>query len=300
MLFGAPIGIEGPSIHIGASIFYGFNQFIQFKRKFMIHSLMTIGGSAGLIIAFNAPLAGFMFAFEELGRNLKRQAFAIIGLIGLLVYAISVFYRGNDYYIGDYSKLSFDLITIWQFIPLAILSGLLGGIFSKATLFLIKKLATNKHSKVIIITFLLGVIVSLFIFFSNGLVSGSGHIEVMQLLKSESLGWQFVISKYFATLTSLVSSIPGGLFMPTISIGAGLGGELSYFYNHSSQIIIILTMVTYLSGTIRAPLTSTLVILEMTNTLHLIIPALILSLLANFVSQKIQKQPLYEALAQRF
>ncbi len=52
MLGGAPIGIEGPSIHIGGSIFYGFNRFIKLKRKLLIHSLIAIGGSAGLIVAF--------------------------------------------------------------------------------------------------------------------------------------------------------------------------------------------------------------------------------------------------------
>ena len=56
MLGGAPIGIEGPSIHIGGSIFYGFNRFIKLKRKLLIHALIAIGGSAGLIIAFNAPM----------------------------------------------------------------------------------------------------------------------------------------------------------------------------------------------------------------------------------------------------
>jgi H+/Cl- antiporter ClcA len=72
MLGGGSIGIEGPSIHIGSSIFYGFNRFIKQKRKLFLHAIIAIGGSAGLIVAFNAPIAGFLFAYEELGRNLKR------------------------------------------------------------------------------------------------------------------------------------------------------------------------------------------------------------------------------------
>jgi H+/Cl- antiporter ClcA len=300
LLCGAPIGIEGPSVHISASIFYGFNRFIQFKRKLMLHSLMAIGGSAGLIVVFNAPLAGFIFAFEELGRNLKRQAFLLIGLISFFVYFIATFYRGNNFYLGNYVEVTFDLLRTWQLIPIAIFAGLLGGGFSKATIFLIKKLSVHKIRKILFIAFSLGFIVAIFNFISNGLIAGSGHMEVKQLLNSEPLGWGFVVTKYFATLSSLISTIPGGLFMPTISIGAGLGSELSFLYNLNPQIIIILTMVSYLSGTIRAPLTSTLVILEMTNTLHLIIPALILAFIADFVSQKIQKEPLYEALANNY
>jgi Chloride channel protein EriC len=75
MLGGAPIGIEGPSIHIGGSIFYGFNRFIKLNRKFLIHALIAIGGSAGLIVAFNAPIAGFLFAYEEIGRKTKKTSF---------------------------------------------------------------------------------------------------------------------------------------------------------------------------------------------------------------------------------
>jgi H+/Cl- antiporter ClcA len=74
LLGGAPIGIEGPSIHIGGSIFYGFNRFIKLKRKFLIHALIAIGGSAGLIVAFNAPIAGVLFAYEEIGRNCPEPA----------------------------------------------------------------------------------------------------------------------------------------------------------------------------------------------------------------------------------
>ncbi|SFV64369.1 Chloride channel protein [hydrothermal vent metagenome] len=300
MLFGAPIGIEGPSIHIGASIFYGFNHLIQFKRKLMLHALITIGGSAGLIVAFNAPLAGLIFAYEELGRNVKKQGYVLIALVGILVYFVAIFYRGNDYYLGDYSNINFNFITLWQLIPLAIISGLLGGVFAKSTLFLLKKLTTKKTIKIIIIAFVLGLIIAIFNFLSQGNVSGSGHLETQKLLALQNLGWEFVILKFFATLTSLISTIPGGLFMPTISIGAGLGSELSIFYTQNPQIIIIFTMITYLSATIRAPLTATVVILEMTNAMPLLVPAILLALIANFISKKIQKTPLYEALSQQF
>jgi len=95
MLSGAPIGIEGPSIHIGGSIFYGFNRFIKLNRKFLIHALIAIGGSAGLIVAFNAPIAGFLFAYEEIGRKLKKQALILIAIMSGIVYLFAIIYRGR-------------------------------------------------------------------------------------------------------------------------------------------------------------------------------------------------------------
>ena len=107
--------------------------------------------------------------------------------------------------------------------------------------------------------------------------------------------------KYFATLSSFVSTIPGGVFMPSISIGAGLGSEAANFYTQiSTQVVIIMAMIGYLSAVIRAPLTSTFVILEMTLSLHLLIPGLVVAFVASFVSKQIYKQPIYEALADNY
>lgn len=112
MLGGAPIGIESPSIHIGGSIFYGFNRFLRLNRKFLIHALIAIGGSAGLIVAFNAPIAGILFAYEEIGRKLKKQAFILISIVSIFVYFLEVSYYGDKPYLGNPSLHSFDLTLI--------------------------------------------------------------------------------------------------------------------------------------------------------------------------------------------
>ena len=301
MLGGAPIGIEGPSIHIGGSIFYGFNRFIKLKRKLLIHALIAIGGSAGLIIAFNAPIAGFLFAYEEIGRKLRKQALILIAIMSGIVYLLAIVYRGSDTYLTDLSSHSIDLVLIWQLLPLAILAGVLGGLFSKTTLYLINKLITHSKFRVITIAIVLGFIVAIFNYLSAGQIAGSGRDEVLLMLENKTLGLDFVAMKYFATLTSLASTIPGGLFMPSISIGAGIGSEAASFYTQiDTQVIIIMAMIAYLSAVIRAPLTSVFVILEMTATLNLLIPGLIVAFIANFISKQIFKQPIYEALADNY
>ena len=301
MLGGAPIGIEGPSIHIGGSIFYGFNRFLKLKRKLLIHSLIAIGGSAGLIVAFNAPIAGFLFAYEEIGRKLKKQALVLIAITSALVYVLALFYRGNAPYLGDLSAYSLSLDLVWQLAPLAILAGIVGGLFSKIVLYLITKFISHTKARVIAIALFLGLIVGLFNYLSEGKIAGSGRDEVLLMLAGEQLGVEFVLMKYFSTLTSLASTIPGGLFMPSISIGAGIGAEIApYYLKIDAQVIIIMSMIAYLSAVIRAPLTATFVILEMGSAIHLLIPALLVAFIANWVSKLIFTQPIYEALAENY
>ena len=301
MLGGAPIGIEGPSIHIGGSIFYGFNRFLKLKRKLLIHSLIAIGGSAGLIVAFNAPLAGFLFAYEEVGRKLKKQALVLIAIVSALTYVLTLVYRGNTPYLGDFSAHSLNLELIWQLIPLAILAGIVGGLFSKAVIYLITKFISHNKARVITIALFLGLVVGLFNYLSAGKIAGSGRDEVILMLAGNQLGFEFVLMKYFATLTSLISTIPGGLFMPSISIGAGIGAEIApYYLKIDAQVIIIMSMIAYLSAVIRAPLTATFVILEMSTAVHLLIPALLVAFIANWMSKLIFTQPIYEALAENY
>jgi len=301
MLGGAPIGIEGPSIHIGGSIFYGFNRFLKLKRKLLIHSLIAIGGSAGLIVAFNAPIAGFLFAYEEIGRKLKKQALILIAVVSLLVYFLSLLYRGNIPYLANMSAYTIDYSLIWQLIPLAILAGIVGGLFSKATLYLIEKFISHTKFRVILIASLLGLIIAAFNYLSKGQIAGSGREEVLLMLAGERLGVEFVLMKYLSTLSSLASTIPGGLFMPSISIGAGIGAEIATYYTQiNAEVIIMMAMIAYLSAVVRAPLTATFVILEMSASLTLIFPGLLVAFAANWVSKQIFTQPIYEALAENY
>jgi H+/Cl- antiporter ClcA len=263
MLGGAPIGIEGPCIHISSSIFYSFNRFLNLKRKIMIHSMIVIGGCAGLLVAFNSPIAAILFAFEELGRNIRKQAMILITLCCIGVYLAAIAYRGNNPYLSDLSSLSFDYTLIWQLVPLAIVAGLLGGLFAKIMVVLVRKFIVHTKVKVLMVALILGSIVALFNYFTGGLIAGSGKEEVLLMLESEKLGIDFLLMKYFATLTSLTSTIPGGLFMPAISIGASIGSESSAILTEiNPQVVIIMAIVAYLSGTIRTPLTAAFVVLE--------------------------------------
>ena len=301
MIGGASLSFGGPSVHIGGSIFYHFAQFIQLKRKLLIQAVIAIGGSVGLIIAFNAPIAGVLFAYEEIGRKLRKQALVLIAGISLLVYLLFNVYEAHTPYLVDLSELSLPLSWIWQLLPIALLTGVLGGVFAKISLILIAKFILGDKAKLIALALVLGLVVALMNYLSNTQTSGSGHQETLKLLAGESLGAEFVLMKYLATLASFISTIAGGLFMTSISIGAGIGAELSLWYEQiNPQVLMLLAMIGYLSAVIRAPLTATLLVLEMTNNFNLLLPGVIIALLAAITSKQISPQPIYEALADNY
>ena len=89
--------------------------------------------------------------------------------------------------------------------------------------------------------------------------------------------------------------------MPSISIGAGIGAEIApYYSNIDAQVILMMSMIAYLSAVIRAPLTATFVILEMSAAINLLIPGLLVAFIANWISKQIFTQPIYEALAENY
>ena len=301
MMAGASLSFGGPSVHIGGSIFYNFAELIKLKRKLLIQAVIAIGGSVGLIIAFNAPIAGVLFAYEEIGRKLKKQALVLIAIISLFVYLLFNVGNVNAPYLMNLPNLSFDFNLIWQLLPLAILLGILGGAFARASLYLIKKFMFGKHTKVILLSALLGLVVALLNYLSGAQTSGSGHQEVLSMLSGEQLGIEFAIMKYLATLASFISTIAGGLFMTSISVGAGIGNEAAYLYSQTNpQVIMIMAMIGYLSGVIRAPLTSALLVLEMTNSFNLLLPVIMVAFVASIASRQISEQPIYEALADNY
>ncbi len=301
MLSGAPIGIEGPSIHVGGSFFYGINHFIQIKRKILIHALIAIGGSAGVIIVFNAPIAAFFFIYEEIGRSLKKQALLLIAIMCIIVYLLSTLYRGNAPYLINLPDFNFNLLLIWQLIPLGILGGILGGALAKTILYLSLKFNIQNKLKALSIALILGLVVALFNFISDGQVAGSGRHEVWLLLSSKDLGMDFMAMKLASTITSLMSGIPGGSFMPSLSVGASIGSELSALYTQiDAKIIIVMMMIAYLSGIMRTPMTAAFIVLEMTSAMDLLVPGLMVAFIADFASKQISATPLYEALAQRY
>jgi len=300
VLGGASVSFGGPSVHVGSSIFYNFSHKIKLKRKLFINAIIAMGGSVGLIVAFNAPIAGFLFAFEEIGRNLKKQALILIAIIVFISYMVASLYHGKEPYLANLDNLYFDISNIWQLTPLVLITGILGAIFAKLALNLISKFVFTKNSKVVVFAVICGLIVGV-INSINIHASGSGEKEILMMLSGEKLGYEYIIAKFLASLASFASTIAGGLFMTSLSIGSTIGSELSSFYQQiDTQVLIIFGMISYLSAVIRTPLTATFLALEMSGSLELILPGLIVAFASSYISKQISKKPIYEALADNY
>lgn len=304
---GASIGREGPTVQIGASIMHAFHGRGPFRSAALRRKLILAGGAAGIAAAFNTPLAGIMFAIEELSKEHVFNANSSVLITVILSGLISLSLLGNYTYFG-----STGAFLDWQSgIPVILACGLAGGIagglFSRlllsASFILPSRLAHYAKHRPVVFAAVCGLGVAVIGFCTDGMVYGTGYQSTRLTLEDSSiLPWHFGIAKMAATLLSSMSAIPGGIFAPSLAVGAGLGENISALLPaiapHSA--VILLSMAAYLSGVTRAPLTSFIIMMEMTDSHHMLLPLMTASLIASGISKLISPTPLYHALSKRF
>jgi H+/Cl- antiporter ClcA len=299
---GASLGREGPTVQIGAAIMHFFYGRGPFRTPEQRRILIVAGGAAGIAAAFNTPLAGIMFAIEELSRKhvFNANSSTLITVVGAGL--ISLFLLGNYTYFGA-STTSLDWKTGALALPVCgLIGGLAGGMFSRAVLSL-SALAGRRVRRPVAFAALCGVAVALVGLLTDGVVLGTGYESTQRTLADEGvLPWYFGIAKLVATLLSVLSGIPGGLFAPSLAVGAGIGDNVAALLPavapHSA--IVLLVMAAYLSGVTREPLTSFVIMMEMTGSHHMLLPLMTATLVANGMSKIVCPMPLYQALAERF
>ena len=304
---GASIGREGPTVQIGASIMHAFHGRGPFRSETSRRKLILAGGAAGIAAAFNTPLAGIMFAIEELSKKHVFNANSSVLITVILSGLISLSVLGNYTYFGS-SGASLD----WQsgipaILTCGVIGGIAGGIFSRllvsTSAVLPSCLVSYAKRRPVMFAAICGLAVALIGFCTDGMVYGTGYQSTRSTLEdSNILPWYFGIAKMAATLLSSISGIAGGIFAPSLSVGAGLGDNIAALLPsivpHSA--IILLSMAAYLAGVTRAPVTSFIIMMEMTDSHHMLLPLMTASLVASGISKWINPHPLYHALAERF
>lgn len=305
---GASIGREGPTVQIGASIMHMFYGRGPFQGADQRRILLLAGGAAGIAAAFNTPLAGIMFAIEELSKNhiFNANSSALVTVIvsGLIPLAL----LGNYTYFGSSAaNLEWDsgMSTI---LICGLVGGVAGGAFSRMLIRVsfdtTSRLAGFIGRRPFVFAALCGLGVALLGLGTDHLVFGTGYQPTQALLEdSGDLPWYFGIAKLLATLLSSMSGIPGGIFAPSLAVGAGVGDNLAALLPASyapHSAIVLLTMAAYLSGVTRAPVTAFIIMMEMTDSHHMLLPLMAASVVASGVSKLISPTPLYHALSQKF
>jgi H+/Cl- antiporter ClcA len=300
LMVGASIGREGPSVHLGAAVMRDMGRLGQLRQKAVDNALIVGGGAAGVSAAFNAPLAGIVFAVESLSQPLEKRNSGIlivsIFLSGVVVLALS----GHYSYFGS-PEVTLMLADSWPGVLITgALCGLLGAVFARLLVSGTRRLAPQMRAEPLKLVFLCGLIIASLGVLTGGETFGTGYEQARGLLEAQREGdWTFPLAKMAATLLSYFSGIPGGIFSPSMAAGAGVGAAVSEFLPGSALVgLAMVGMASFLSGVLQRPLVSFVIVMEMTGNRHDILLALMLgSLVAFGVSRLFMRVSLYEALA---
>ncbi len=303
LFVGASIGREGPTVQIGASIMHTVGRFAKITNVSYKHALIKAGAAAGVAAAFNTPLAGIVFGIEELSRSFKQYTSGVMLTCVIISGITAISLVGNYTYFGHVHSINLPTIG-WIAVPVCgILGGLAGGTFS-LLLIRISRGLPGKIGKFIThyplyFSALCGLILSIIGLLSNGAVYGTGYSQARDIIM-ESSGYQsyFFILKLIATLVSYCSGIPGGLFSPSLSIGAGMGEWLKHLLPHTPpEAVVLLATVAYFSAVTQSPLTATIIVMEMCDNQEITLAIMASAFLAFGVSRLLCSHTLYSALA---
>ncbi|MCB1377892.1 MAG: chloride channel protein [Alphaproteobacteria bacterium] len=301
LLAGASTGREGPTVQVGASIMFALRRFSPQRE----YELMLAGAAAGVSAAFNTPLAGIVFAIEELSRSFETRTSGL--LIGSVIAAglTSLAILGNYAYFGV-TFVSIPIGADWlAIVVVGILGGLAGGLFGRvvvaAAFGLPGRIGALMKDHPIVTALICGLVVAACGTAGSPSVFGTGYTEARAIIHGDVADLTFGPLKFMATVFSAVSGIPGGIFAPSLAIGAGLGSDMSLLFpTIPVGALALLGMVAYLTGVVQAPLTSFVIVFEMTNDNALVLPLMAVALIAQFTSKLVLPEGLYHALARKY
>ena len=300
LLCGASIGREGPTVQLGASIMYAVGHISPRRQR----GLILAGSAAGVAAAFNAPLAGIVFAIEEMSRSFEQRTTGLV--IGTVIAAglVALAVQGNHSYLGS-TGLTLHGPRAWLAVPLCgMVGGLGGGLFSRLVVLCAApwpRLAWLK-ARPMLFAGLCGLAMALCGAASAGAVYGTGYAQVLGMLDGSHPALpSFGMLKFVATLASAVSGIPGGIFSPSLAVGAGIGADLSALSGGVPlPVMVVLGMVAYFSGVVQAPITAFVIVTEMTDNNALVVPLMLAALIAYAVSRLICPEGIYHALSRNY
>ena len=303
LMCGASIGREGPTVQIGAGLMFAAGRLGRAGNE---SALLLAGGAAGVAAAFNTPLAGIVFAIEELGRSFEHRT------SGTVIFAVMLAGLASLTLFGDYTYFGRSEASLsgWHDIAAAaacgIAGGLMGGLFSRVLAFTARCAGARSGNLIcrhrLVFAGVCGLLLGILGTASGTNVFGTGYAEAKSLLTgADVIPHGFGMLKMAGTLLSSVSGIPGGLFAPSLAAGAGIGADLHALVPLAPlATMALLGMAGYFSGVVQSPLTAFVIVLEMTNDHNMIVPLMASSLLGYSVSRVVCGRPLYRNLALNF
>ncbi len=302
---GIPLGREGPSVQVGAGIASVLGRYLGLSSE-RVKALLPVGASAAIAAAFNTPLATVVFSLEEITGDLHAPILGSVVLASATSWVVLRLMLGNHplFHVPQYElahPLEFGIYAV-----LGVAGGLVSVVFTKVLLRTREWFMSLPKRTVWLQPAAGGVLVGVMALFVPQ-VLGVGYGYVGDALNGRmALGIMalLVILKLFAVTTCYGSGNAGGIFGPSLFIGAMLGGTVGGIAHHllpqytaSAGAYALVGMGTLFAGIIRAPMTSVLMIFETTQDYAVIVPLMISNLVSFFISARLQREPIYDVLA---
>ena len=305
LLSGASIGREGPTVQISATVMYNMGRLLRLPRTDMLNALVLAGGAAGIAAAFNTPLAGVVFAIEELSHSFESRTSGLTLTAVIVGGIVSLALQGNYTYFGSSNAILGFNAGWWAVLLCGVTGGLAGGAFAallvRAGKGMPGALGRFMRDRPLAFAATCGLLIAVFGLASNGSSYGTGYAQARSLVEGHTnVPLSYAVLKFCANVVSYISGVPGGIFAPSLAVGAGLGQYLSHLVPAPSGAVVLLGMVAYFTGAVQAPITATIIVMEMTANGNLTIPLLATSMLAYGSSRLVCRRPLYGALARHF
>jgi CIC family chloride channel protein len=304
---GIALGREGPSVHIGAGISSVIARRLGLSTA-QVRWLIPVGASAALAAAFNTPIAAVLFSLEEIIGDMHAPVLGSIVLSSTTSWMVLHLVLGDEplFHVAGYQLANPS--ELFAYVVLGVVGGFGSVAFVKLLLGLRKAFARLPRSTVWIQPVAGGLCVGLFGYFVPA-VLGVGYDQVDRVLGgSVVLGTAVLLAtlKLIATSVCYASGNAGGIFGPSMFIGAMLGAAVGSITHHlfpastaGPGAYALVGMGTAFAGIIRTPLTSGIMIFEVTRNYTIIVPLMISNLIAFYISQRFQREPIYGALARQ-
>jgi H+/Cl- antiporter ClcA len=304
LLAGLASGREGPSVQIAAGVMQHARRWLPPHPGISEHGLLVAGGAAGIAAAFNAPLAGVMFAIEELASRLEQRSSGLIIAAIVLSGLMGVSFFGNATYFGTIEVPSLHYSMWWPALLLVLAAGGLGGVFARLLHASITgqgdRLGRWRAAHPVAFAAACGLAAGAIGIASHGASFGSGYAYTRGLLQGQlDVPLLYVTLRVVATWLAVWSGVPGGIFAPCLAIGAGVGHDIAALTGAQADAsaLIALGMAAFLAAVTQAPMTSFIIVMEMVGGHAMVLSLMAAALGASLVSRWIAR-PLYSALAQ--
>jgi len=302
---GHSLGPEDPSLQIGAGIASGLGRWLRLSRE-KVRLIAPVGAAAGLAAAFNAPISAVLFVIEEV---IGRWSASILGSVVLASISSVVVAR---WFLGEEPLFRIPAVELARpeellaYAVLGVIGGIAAVIFAKAIGKLRPMAKALPRWTQYFQPAIAGLLIGLIGYFGAPQVMGAGYQFMDQAIHNQYT-WQMLAMlaglKILSTTLSFVSGTPGGMFAPTLFIGAMLGGAVggveSRLFPHltgSLGTYALVGMGVLFAGFLRAPMTSVFMVLEVTGSYSIIVPVILANTIAYLLSRSLQPVPLFDML----